>query len=218
MKNSYRSNWILKDALGIFLGIAVAAGILTLQSQWIGQPETASGKLLGIVFALGGGLVAGSIIAWFQWSTLKTRFKQLSWVKWWRNTVLAFTSAWIIAIIPSFMYTGTNAMNEVVVPFGIPLFTVEYGSIIFGAMMGGLIGFGQWFELKKHLPKSGQWIGANVFSWSFGMFLIALSGLIASETTLMQGFLITGLIGGLLAALCIAGFTGQFFGAPRMEA
>ncbi|MCO6486772.1 MAG: hypothetical protein J5I98_00075 [Phaeodactylibacter sp.] len=37
MRLSYRINWIFSDALGIFLGIAAAGGILSLESQLLGQ-------------------------------------------------------------------------------------------------------------------------------------------------------------------------------------
>ena len=35
-------------------------------------------------------------------------------------------------IVPSFSYTGQNAIHQVIPPFGIPIFTAMYGSIISG--------------------------------------------------------------------------------------
>lgn len=209
MKSSYRINWILNDALGIFLGIAVAAGILTMESQLLGQPGTAVEKVGGLGVALAGGLIAGTILAWFQWRALKRRYADLSWIGWWGNTVIAFIAGWILAIIPSFSYTGQNAIHQVIPPFGIPTFTAMYGSIIFGATLGGLIGFAQWLELRKHREKASSWIGMNVFGWALGMFAITLLGLVFESQ--LSVFLLTGVAGGLVAALCIAGITSTFF-------
>ena len=209
MRISYRINWIFNDAVGIFLGIAAAAGILSLESQWLGQPGTVAGKAEGMVIALVGGLIAGSILAWFQWRILKRRYPGLSWTRWWGNTTLAFIAGWVLAIVPSFSYTGENAIQQVISPFGIPVFTAMYGSIIFGALLGAFIGFGQWMELRKHREKSAQWIGMNVFGWALGMFAIVLLGM-AFEGQLSE-FLLTGIFGGLIAAVSIAGITSTFF-------
>lgn len=213
MKLSYRINWIFNDAAGIFLGIAVAAGILSLESQWLGTPGTVAGKAEGLGIALLGGLIAGTILAWFQYRILQRRYPALSWKVWWGNTVLAFIAAWGLAILPSFSYTGHNAMQEVVPPFGIPVYTLIYGSILFGAIMGAIIGFAQWMELRKHREDAGEWIGVNVFGWSLGLFLLTLLGFVFADQ--LSAFLLVGIVGGLIAALCIAAITSMFF--QRME-
>lgn len=209
MKLSYRINWIFNDAVGIFLGIAVAAGILSLESQWLGQPGTPGGKIEGLAIALVGGLIAGTILAWFQWRPLKRRYPALSWNVWWGNTVLAFIAAWVLAILPSFSYNPDSAIQQVIPPFGIPMYTAVYGSMIFGGVMGAIIGFGQWLELKKHRKDAGEWIGMNVFAWALGLFLLTLAGLLFAGE--MSAFLLAGVVGGLIAALCIAAFTSMFF-------
>lgn len=209
MKLSYRFNWIFNDAVGIFLGIAVAAGILSLESRWLGQPGTPGGKIEGLIIALLGGLIAGTILAWFQWRPLKRRYPALSWNVWWGNTVLAFIAAWILAILPSFSYNADSAIQQVIPPFGIPMYTAVYGSMIFGGVMGAIIGFAQWMELKKHRDDAGEWIGMNVFGWALGMFLLTLAGLLFAGE--MSAFLLAGVIGGLIAALCVAAFTSMFF-------
>ncbi len=209
MSTSYRTNWIINDAIGIFLGIAVAAGILTYEGQMLGQPGTAAEKVGSLGVALAGGLIAGTILAWFQYRALKRRYSDLSWTGWWGNTVIAFVAGWILAIAPSFAYTGENAIQQVIPPFGIPVYTAMYGSIIFGGLMGAFIGFAQYLELRKHREKASSWIGMNVFGWALGLFLIVVLGLLFGEQ--LSVFLLTGVAGGLVAALCIAGITSTFF-------
>ncbi|MCB0582224.1 MAG: hypothetical protein KDD10_23295 [Phaeodactylibacter sp.] len=209
MRLSYRINWIFSDALGIFLGIAVAGGILSLESQLLGQPGTPGGKIEGLGLALVGGLIAGTILAWFQWRMLKRRYPALSWNVWWGNTVIAFIAAWILAILPSFSYHAESATQQSVPPFGIPVYTLVYGSILFGAVMGAIIGFAQWLELKKHREDAGEWIGMNVFGWSLGVFLLAMLGFLFQGE--LSAFLLAGIAGGVVAALCIAGITSMFF-------
>ncbi|MCO6493331.1 MAG: hypothetical protein J5I98_33230 [Phaeodactylibacter sp.] len=63
MSTSYRTNWIINDATGIFLGIAVAAGILTFESQLLGQPATAAEKVGRLVAAL---CIAGITSTFFR--------------------------------------------------------------------------------------------------------------------------------------------------------
>ncbi|MCB0555393.1 MAG: hypothetical protein KDD02_17740 [Phaeodactylibacter sp.] len=210
MKSTFQSSWIINDAVGIFLGIAVAAGLLSYESQLLGQPDTALEKAAGLVFAIVGGLIAGSILAWFQWRILKQRYQHLSWVKWWGNTVLAFIAGWVLAIAPSFTFTGENSM-QAIPPFGIPEFTVVYGSIIFGAILGALIGFAQWLVLRNHQDKAAPWIGMNVFSWALSLFVITLAGLVFQASNSFREFLLTGVAGGIIAGLCIAGITSYFF-------
>ncbi|MCB0589423.1 MAG: hypothetical protein KDD06_29335 [Phaeodactylibacter sp.] len=213
MRISYRINWIFNDAVGIFLGIAAAAGILSLESQWLGQPGTVAGKAEGMVIALVGGLIAGSILAWFQWRILKRSYPALSWKRWWGNTVLAFMASWILAILPSVSYSADNPIQEIVTPLGIPVYTLIYGSIMFGAVMGALIGFAQWLELRRYRDDASEWIGMNVFGWSLGMFLLTLLGFIFYGQ--VSVLLLSGIIGALIAALCVAVITSVFF--QRLE-
>jgi len=215
MQTTYRTNWILNDTLGIFLSIALAAGVLTYAGQLIGDPVTPLDKLGNLGVAIVGGLFAGSILAWFQWRILKKRYDDLSWTKWWRNTVLAFIGGWILAIVPSLTYTSDHAIQQVIPPFGIPVHTVMYGSIIFGAVLGSLIGFGQYLELRKHQKRASRWIGLNVFSWAAGFFVIVLLGLLFDQHLSM--FLLTGVAGGLITALCVAGVTSYFFRKTENE-
>ena len=216
MRLSYRINWIFNDAVGIFLGIAIAGGLLSMESQWFGQPGTVVAKAEGLGIALVGGLIAGTVLSWFQWKVLKRLYPAISWKVWWGNTALAFIASWMLAILPSFSYNAENALQPVVPPLGIPVYTLIYGSILFGAVMGAFIGFAQWMELKKHRDNAAEWIGMNVFSWSLSIFLIVLLGFLFEGQ--LSAFLLSGIIGGVIAALCIAGITSMFFRETESKA
>ncbi len=213
MKSNYQTNWIVNDTIGIFLSIAVSAGILAYEVQWLGLPTTTNEKLTGLGLAIGGGLIAGTILAWFQYRILKKRYENLNWSRWWRNTVIAYIGAWVLAIVPSFFATEANSIGQVIPPFGIPTFTVEYGSILFGGIMGAMIGCAQWFELRRHRQRASGWVGTNTFGWAGGLLIIAMIGLVfqGSLPTTMHVFVAAGLIGGLLAAIAIAVSTSLFF-------
>ena len=215
MKTSYRKKWILYDTLGIFLGIAVATGILSFESMLMGsESATLAEKVINLGVAVVGGLLAGSILAWFQYTALKHRYPELSWTGWWGNTTLAFIAGWILAIVPSLAFTGANSMVTVVPPFGVPLYTALFGSILFGGLLGAFIGYAQWLKLRKYRKRAGEWVSLNVFGWAQGLFLIVLTGILLQEPTLLTTFLLSGVGGGLVAAVCIALITSMFFVRP----
>ena len=209
MKTSYQTKWIFSDSLGIFLGLALAAGIVIFEAELIGEPSGLTGRLSNVGIAIVGGLLAGTIVAGFQWRALHQRYEGLSWFRWWRNTVLAFTAGWLLAIVPSLSYTGENAMNQVIAPFGIPTYASMYGSILFGGLMGGLIGFAQNLELRKHQSGITQWIGMNVFGWAAGFFVMTIIGLVLTSPAPLTMFLLAGLGGALITALTVAGMTSM---------
>ena len=214
MKSDFQTKWIFNDAVGIFLGILVASAIIFFEIQLIGQPESLSEKIVNVSVALIGGLITGSILAWFQYGTLRKRYAGLSWKRWWGNTALAFTAGWFIAIIPSLSFSGSYGFEQVVLPFGLPTYAMVYGSILLGAIMGALIGTAQWLILRKHRERARRWIGMNIFGWAFGAFIMTMSGLLYPGTELLNVMLMVAGVGGLLTALVLAGITSYFFRLP----
>ena len=69
-------------------------------------------------------------------------------------------------------------------------------------------------KLRKYRHRAGEWVSLNVFGWAQGLFLIVLTGILLQEPTLLTTFLLSGVGGGLVAAVCIALITSMFFVRP----
>jgi hypothetical protein len=106
------------------------------------------------------GAVEGAVLGWSQARVLKHRIPALSVRRWIGGTAAAASLAWFIGLLP-------GAYPEVWQGW-------QLGArIVVGALAGTVllcsIGFAQWLELRRHLPRSGSWVAGSAAAWCLGL-------------------------------------------------
>ena len=137
----------------------------TLWFYWI--MATTLGWLAGsLFFSAIPVAVSGVAIAAFQWAVLYKRIHNA-----WR-WMLFSSLGWITGYI-----------------FFVIFFPADVGFFL-GPILGGVIGFVQWFLLRKEMDWAGWWIIICILAWTTGL-------------TLMPGMLTSGALPGALTGLTL---------------
>jgi len=110
-------------------------------------------------------IIAGVAIAALQWSVLYKRIHKA-----WRWGVFSALS-WIIGYI-------------------LFVLLLQSHMILFGPVMGGIVGIAQWFLLRKEVDWAGWWVAISILAWTTGL-------------TLMPGLLTSGALPGALTGLTL---------------
>jgi hypothetical protein len=126
--------------------------------------------------------IVGLLTGLLQYGLLRRYLPQMG------GWVAATSGGWLLGAFLALLPGWLNWTN--------PLFTMDSAFIV----MGLSIGAGQWLLLRRHLPRAGWWIAANVAGWglltlmtagnSIGQLeLFTLGFLPASVTALVLAFL-----------------------------
>ena len=137
--------------------------------QWI--LATTLGWLVGL-FLLGE-VGIGAAIGAAQWLVLR---REVSNSGWW---VLASTVAWLVG--------WELVAAGLVVPPGAGLIS----SLLAGAVLGTLMGAGQWMLIRRWTHSASLWIPANLSAWS------------VSFTGILGGAIMTGVVVGAVTGLVL---------------
>lgn len=140
------------------------------------------------------GAIGGALIGLAQWLVLKQRVPQ--------------ASGWILASILSWCLIGGSslgALGWIAPKSGLIAIRIVNGAFD-GAMVGALIGLGQWFVLKKHVTRSGWWIFISTLSWAIGLSLGWVVGGVLRGATRLFLSEIVGLVVAWVAVAAITGF------------
>ncbi len=140
------------------------------------------------------GAVGSSVIAIAQWLVLRRRLYQITW--------------WIIATITAWVLIGSSSLGALgwIAP-RTELLTIRllYG-LIDGAIVGTVLGLGQWFVLNRYFSNAAWWIPISSLSWAVALPSgWAVGGILRSITGLFFGEVI-GLAFTWLAISALSGF------------
>ena len=149
--------------------------------QWIAA--TALGWLVGWLIL--GEVGIGAALGLAQWLILRREVFDVK-VGWW---ILLSAAAWFV---------GWEIITAgLVVPVGADLIT----SLVTGAVVGLLLGIGQWLLLRRWVHYASMWIPTNLAAWS-----VAFTGLVG-------GMLFAGVVGGAVTGLVL----DMLLRYPRLE-
>jgi len=138
---------------------------------------TTLGWLVGYIFqSVIPVVLSGVTIAAFQWAVLYKRIPK-AW-RWLIFSSLGWIAGYIIFVI---------------------FFSSDMGFLL-GPLLGGVVGFAQWFLLRKEVEWGGWWIIISAIAWTTGL-------------TLVPGFLTSGALPGALTGLTLVILFG--FSSPR---
>lgn len=124
--------------------------------------------------------IVGFVTGLLQYGLLR---RYLPHMGWW---VLATTGGWLLG---GFLILISGWLN--IWPY--ESFDLDLAFIV----MGLSIGVGQWLLLRRHLPRAGWWVGANVVGWG-------LLGLITDGSMGQFGLLALGFLPACVTALVFA--------------
>lgn len=132
--------WVFFGSYGLTMGILIALMLMTI-SNAITIELINLGDLA--IFIFGG--IAGAFLGFFQSVALKHHF--------------ARPSLWVLASAIGLM-TGIASVFYLDLNYNVVETTT--GSLLMGAIVGLIVGFGQWLVLRVHLINSGMWIVGNM--------------------------------------------------------
>jgi len=146
--------------------------------QWVFV--TFVGFLVSLIFVeigvrpyIGGfsGAIGGGVIGLAQWLILKNRILRSKW--------------WVVVSIGAWLLIGASSLGALgwIAPRTEQISLRLFHGFINGAIVGGILGLGQWFILRKQIYREEWWIIANIIAWGFGLPL---------------GWLVGGLIYGMI--------------------
>jgi hypothetical protein len=114
------------------------------------------------------GAVEGFVVGHFQSKVLQTKIDNFIGRRWTFATTIGALTAWILGTIPSFiMAFAENSQNSH--PKEMSEIAIGLSAAGMGFALGIVLGFPQWFELRRYVKGAGWWIFANALAWTIGM-------------------------------------------------
>lgn len=146
------------------------------------------------------GAVEGAVLGWSQARVLRRRLPGLSVPRWVAGTAAAAATAWGIGLTPS-------AAHAVWSQWPTPVLALV--GVVAGAALLCSIGFVQWLELRRHVPRSGFWVLASAAAWCAGLLaFVGVSSPLWHEGQSVILIAVIGALGGLAMAATMAVVTG----------
>lgn len=169
LDRNFLRNWILANGIGWLVGFIGALILSYLVVNIFYDKET------NLIV----GLCVGASIGYAQWFVLKREFKISS--MWGLVCTLCLGIPFIIGAI----------MNEN--DYTIPYFQGDYeilGRLLFGLIVGSVIGLLQMQFLKPYFNKASRWILASSVGWGIGFLTLSVPLPLATLAMILGGVLL----------------------------
>lgn len=192
------------------MGIAGAGAIAFAVNDYIGESVTLTSKIIILLAMMLAGFIEGSILSYFQWKVLVTKFSKIPYREWFLYTVLVAVLGWFFGMLPSLFFmpqTATSGEVEATIDYHNPYIFLIL-SLSVGLVLGGIFGLFQWLLLRKYVKKAHQWIIANALGWGLGLLWIYIFASIPTEDSSLVFIILMGTIGGILTGLSVGVVTG----------
>lgn len=171
--------------------------------QWV--LFTVIGFLVSLIFVEVGvkpyvgafsGAIGGAILGLAQWLVLRNHIFRARW--------------WIVVNIVAWLLIGASSLGALgwIAPRTEQILVRLLHGLINGALVGAILGLGQWFVLRKQIYREEWWMVANILAWAVGLPLgWAVGGFIYQMTNLF----FSELIGLVVTWIFVGGVTGVVF-------
>lgn len=208
--------WTLACGAGEFAGIAVAAGAIVITRQLVGEPVSASAKVVTLASSVGAGIVEGTLVGALQWSVLRTRFAVAA-RSWIGITAIVGASLWLLGMLTPTLMTQASEAATAAPPAAEPPWILQiFAGALGGSVAGAIFGTAQWTVLRRHAERPGRWIWANMAGWTVAMAWIFAAASSPPAGSSVAVSVALGAAGGILAGLSVGLVTGLFL--VRIEA
>lgn len=190
-------DWVLANALGVPIGLGVGsfAGWLTLD-----QLDERLGLGAGVVLStFAFGIIAGSILGFFQHRVLRWPLPYLTEANWILVTIAGAAVAWL-ATSTAVTLTGVDAASSTE-PISGTYLLVAAG---FGLAVGAVVGLPQAMALSRWSTLAWNWLWAHSLAWVVGALLVYVALAMAPEQPALLD-VVPYALGGLLVAGVVVG-------------
>ncbi|MGB3513659.1 MAG: hypothetical protein WBA93_31535 [Microcoleaceae cyanobacterium] len=139
------------------------------------------------------GAVGGAVVGLAQWLVLRNRIFRARW--------------WIVVNIVAWLLIGASSLGALgwVAPRTEQILLRLLHGFINGAVVGAVLGLGQWFVLRKQIYREEWWMVANIFAWAVGL---PLGWVVGGFIYGMSNLFIGEVVGLVVTWLFVGGFTG----------
>lgn len=181
--------WIINYSLGELIGIGIAASIGRFLFFTFPDNSVVSQSALTIMILIIAGIAEGYILGHIQWKALSKIVPGFTPILWILVTTFSALVGWLFVLPPGIMFIAFLSKISLISTYSSYVYTM-----IVGAVFGGLIGFPQFFIIRKYFKNAGVWIISNTIGWMLS-FLIVYSALLLFNNTasFAQNFLLIAL-------------------------
>jgi hypothetical protein len=191
--------WIVANSIGELLGLGLVAAIGGGLVWRFGEPAEALGVLLLTAALLLLGACEGVIVGVAQWLALRHFVPLLKAGVWIRATATGAFIAWALGLIPSTLMNLREAAGAAP-PVEMSDATMFMLAVAMGLGLGAILGLPQWLALRRRLSRAGWWVMANAVAWAVGMPVI-----FSGAGSVPQGMAVGSLILFIALTLAVAG-------------
>lgn len=190
-----RRPWLVACVAAETIGMTAASAAAVVADR------LAPGPALAVV--VGGGLVEGAALAWFQGRVLAAVLPALSRVRYGVATVTVAGLGWAAASVPSVL-AGDGADRTP--PPAAVLVTAAGLGILLGLVLGGA----QAVALRGAVPRPGRWLAASAVGWAPAMAVVFAGATTPDATWPAGAVVVTGAVTGAAAGTVLGLVTGWF--------
>jgi uncharacterized integral membrane protein len=151
--------------------IPVTVGVVSLLTGFAKQPA-----LIFSVTAITVGTLVGTILGVSQWYVLRGIVPGVKARAWIVATTLGSLLPWTIIFASEIISGGSSAEAETQAP-ELPVSALLITAILYGALLGGILGTVQWIALRAHAEHASWWIvgtiGAGAIALPFTLFAVS---------------------------------------------
>jgi len=189
--------WILNYSFGELLGIGAAATIGRLLFAGFSDTALSQAVFLFPLILVIAGTLEGLIIGYVQWKSLSglvINFRPRGWII---ATTFAAIIGWLMILPPSIVFISFLSSLKLIDNY----YSLLYAGAA-GVAFGGIIGFAQFFIIRKFYDKAYVWILANAIGWMLSFIIVYVALLTFSYTpSVIYNFIIIILSCGLSGLL-----------------
>lgn len=188
-EKSFWRTWIVNYSFGELVGIGIAASIGRFLFFTFPESSAISQSALTVIILTIAGIAEGVILGYIQWKALLKIVPDFTPTLWIFVTTFSALAGWLFILPPGVMFIAFLSKISLISTYSSYVYTM-----IVGAAFGGLIGFPQFFIVRKYFRNAAVWIVSNTLGWMLS-FLIVYSALLLFNytTTVVQNFLLIAL-------------------------
>lgn len=167
--------WTAANALGELIGLGATLLVGLFYFLRAGEAQDLGGVLAAFLVAVLSGAIEATLVGLAQWWAMHPWFPMVRRRAWWLGTLVGALLAYILGYLPStLMSLGQTAADTpaAAAPSEPPQWIILLLAAGLGAVGGALLSWAQWLALRRHVPRAGLWIPANMLAWFFGMPVI----------------------------------------------
>jgi len=194
--------WVLSCTLGELIGFGATALVALAGVAWFGHPTTRLGHVVALVIMTLAGCLEGASLGYFQSRVLRRALPGVPTRAWVLATTAVAAGGWFVGMLMPILFGGDDTSAP---PPRIGVVTYLALAAAMGLVVGALFGLAQWTVLRRHVPRSAGWIGANALGWALGLPWAYAAGRV--------GGVAIALLGGIAMGVSMAVPTGVYLGA-----